>query len=139
MWYRHRRGRWGWGGFPIFFFLILLWSHSFFSILISMVILGFLFMLFRAIAASTSQPGITGIPRSQQPYQQPYQLYQPYQPQSSTVYEEPPFEPYQQGYQQQSQQAQESDPLYSDEHPAYQQYEQPLVEYPQEELPPMEQ
>ena len=147
MWYRHRRG-WGWGGLPIplFFVLFFVFGHSILSFLVSMVIIGFLFVLIRAVVTSTSQPGITGIPPSQQQYQPPYQPYQPYQqpyqpyqPQSSTVYDEQPYDPYQQGYRPQQSQPQETEDRYSSERPAYQQYEQPEVEYPEEELPPMQQ
>lgn len=145
MWYRHRRGRWGMRGFPIplFFLLFLIGGHSIGSFLIGIGIMIFVYLLLKALMSSTSQPGITGTPpmQSNQPYQQPYQPYSPYQQQGYSPYDAQPYQPYQQGYQ--PQQSSYESPAQAKgqeyEHPAYEQYEQPEAQYPQEELPPMEQ
>lgn len=149
--YRYRRGGWGWRGFPIplFFLLFFIWGHSIGSFLISIGIMIVLYLLIRGLMASTSQPGITGTPPTQttNPYQQPYQPYQQYQPyqspytqpeQDTSSYDEQLYQPYQQGYQpQQAQKPQAAEKDY--EQTAYEQYEQPEAQYPQEELPPMQQ
>ncbi|SRR6266568_32615 len=140
--YRYRRHRWGWRGFPIPLFFILFFAsgHSWISFLISAGVMVLVFLLLRWLLASTSQPGISGVPPNQRPYQQqghsPYNeppAYQPYQP----------YRPYEQGYQAPQGGYEQSGQEYRypeqrSEQVENVQYEQPQVQYPQE-MPPMEQ
>lgn len=132
MWYRHRRNRWGWRGFPLplFFVLFFLGGHSWASLVISVGLVVLFFLLVRWLVTSTSRPGITGgTPVTYQPYQYPYQ-----QP----SYHEPPYQPYQQGYQAPQARYEQSgqEYQYSEPRSEYDQYERPQAQYPQE-MPPM--
>lgn len=129
-----RRSR-GIYGFPwLLFFIIFFNLHSLPWILMTLITVGFVFLIIKAFMATgvsgNSAPNRMRAP--QQPYYQPPQ--QPYQaPQESS------YQSYDQGYQaprevyrEGGQQYQYSDPE------AYDQYEQPQAQYP-EQMPPMEQ
>jgi hypothetical protein len=121
-------------GFPwLLFFIIFFNLHSLPWILMTLVTVGFVFLIVKAFMATgvsgNSAPNRMG---AQQPYYQPYQ--QPYQPP-----QEPSYQPYDQGYQPPREAYQEGGKQYQYPSPAvYDQYEQPQAQYP-EQMPPMEQ
>lgn len=102
-------------------------------ILLPIAISAILGSLFVPITASLAGMGFLAASQNQQqPYQTP--TYQP----STSQQEQPGSEPYQQGYQGGPAQPQ---PIYQEQagQEPKQHYEQPQVEYPEQELPPMEQ
>jgi hypothetical protein len=130
MWYRRRRGIWG---FPFMLFFVLLFiSHSWSLFLIGIVLSIILSLFVRSLMAGTFGARRPNTPPTwQQPYQQPQQPYQQYyQP-----YQQP-YQSYDQGYQPPAAPYEEPRPQYQNQQTQYE--EQPQAQYPQE-LPPMEQ
>jgi len=109
-------------------FLIGFWPWILLPVVVSMV----LGSLFRPLMAGMAGSSFL----NQQPQQTPYQQTTYQQPIPQT--EEPGFQPYQQGYQAQPF-YQESSPQEPYQQTPKQEYEQPQVQYPGQELPPMEQ
>ena len=128
------RGPRGIYGFPwLLFFIIFFNLHSLPWILMTLVTVGFVFLIIKAIMAT----GVNGNSasnrmRAQQPYYQPPQpMYQP--PQA------PSYRPYDQGYLAPKEVYREGGQQYQYPSPEpYDQYEQPQAQYP-EQMPPMEQ
>ena len=126
---RRRRPR-GIYGFPwLLFFIIFFNLHSLPWILMTLVTVGFVFLIVKAFATTgvsrNSAPNTMG---AQQPYYQPRQ--QPHQPPQESYYQ-----PYEQGYLA----PREGERQYQYPVPeTYDQYEQPQAQYP-EQMPPMEQ
>ena len=121
-------------GFPwLLFFIIFFNLHSLPWIMMTLVTMGFVFLIIKAfMATSVNGSSASNKARAQQtyqPYQSPYQ--QPYQPQS--------YQPYEQGYQAPGEVYQEGGQQYQSlSRDMYDQYEQPQAQYP-EQIPPMEQ
>ena len=112
-------------GFPwLLFFIIAFNFHSLPWIIMTLVTMGFVFIIIRAIMATSttggSTPNTMGAQQKYQPYQPPYQLYE-------------------QGYQAPQETYQEGGQKYPYPTPeVYDQYEQPQAQYP-EQMPPMQQ
>ncbi len=135
----YRRNRWGGRrgiyGFPWFLLILLIiFSHTFWSIIAGIVVAIILTAIFLRVFGAQGMMGGNYQQPPQQPYYQPPQ--QPYQqPQESS------YQPYEQGYQpppqETYQEGREQHP-YPKQGDSYQQYDQPQAQYP-EQMPPMQQ
>ncbi len=130
---RRMRGAYG---FPwLLLFIIFFNIHSFSWLLMTLVTMAFVFIIIKAIMATSVNSGSA---QNRMGPQQMYQPKQPYQP----LYQQPQgssYQPYEQGYQAPREAYQEGGQQY--QYPApeeYDQYEQPQAQYP-EQLPPMQQ
>lgn len=145
MWYGYPRYRRRGPRFPfgipfIFPFLIFIFSRSIGAFIITMLIVGVIFFIMRAMASANSNSSSWWSANSQwqQPTQQQY--YQPPVQQPQQQYYQPtqqqqPYRPYGEGYNAEQAGGEQSAAQGASQ---YDDYEQPQAQYP-EQLPPMQQ
>jgi hypothetical protein len=135
---RSMRGRRGLYGFPwILLVLLIIFSHTFWSIIIGIIVAVVLTAILLRVFGAQGPMGNT----YQQPPQQPY-----YQPQNPYQQPQDPYQPYDQGYQpppppppvQEIYQEGGQPHPYPPQNDPYQAHDQPQTHYP-EQMPPMQQ